>query len=125
MSFGPPFDIEAAALMLRALANPTRLAVALRLLEGPCTVAMLETDLGLRQPNLSQHLAELRDTGVVSAERQSRNMIYSLADDERRRLIEALLHGFGGEGRCRPIDIQPAPPRQQHQAAVFARIGTR
>ena len=122
MSFEPPFDIEAAASMLRALANPMRLAVALRLLQGSCTVATLEADLGLRQPNLSQQLAELRDAGVVSAERQSRNMIYSLAD-ERRHLIETLLHGFGVE-RSSPRAILRPVLRPQQQAAVFARIGT-
>ena len=125
MSFEPPFDIEAAALTLRALANPTRLAVALRLLQGHCTVAMLETDLGVRQPNLSQHLAELREAGVVSAERQSRNMIYSLADIERRQLVEALLEGFGGQRSARPVDLPRQPTRPQPQAAVFARIATR
>ncbi|MGI4746553.1 MAG: ArsR/SmtB family transcription factor [Janthinobacterium lividum] len=123
MSFEPPFDIEAAASMLRALANPMRLAVAMRLLQGSCTVATLEIELGLRQPNLSQQLAELRDAGVVSAERQSRNMIYSLADDERRHLIEALLHGFGGE-QTLPGAVHRPVSRLQQQAAVFARIGT-
>ncbi len=125
MSFEPPFDIEAAASILRALANPTRLAVALRLLQSPCTVAMLETDLQVRQPNLSQHLAELRDAGIVSAERQSRNMIYSLADDERRRLVEALHEGFGGERTAGAIDLQHLLTRPQPQAAVFARIGAK
>ncbi len=125
MSFEPPFDIEAAASTLRALANPTRLAVALRLLQGPCTVAMLETDLDVRQPNLSQHLAELRDAGIVSAQRQSRNMIYSLADDERRRLVEVLHGGFGGERAPRPIDLPRLSTRPQPQAAIFARIGAR
>ncbi|TLU71085.1 ArsR/SmtB family transcription factor [Lichenicoccus roseus] len=125
MSFEPPFDIEAAALTLRALANPTRLAVALRLLQGPCTVAMLETDLEARQPNLSQHLAELRETGIVNAERQSRNMIYSLAGDKRRRLVEALHDGFGGEQAGRPVAPPRLSTRPQYQAAVFARIGAR
>lgn len=125
MSFEPDFDIEAAALTLRALANPTRLAVALRLRQGPCTVAMLETELGVRQPNLSQHLAELRDAGIVTAERQSRNMIYSLANDERRHLVEALHRSFGGAGSVRPIDFAHRATRPQGQAAVFARIGMR
>ncbi len=125
MSFEPPFDIEAAALTLRALANPTRLAVALRLLQGPCTVAMLETELEVRQPNLSQHLAELRDAGIVSAERQSRNMIYNLAGIERRQLVGALQEGFGGERSARPFDMPRLSTRPQLQAAVFARIGAR
>ena len=121
MSSEPPFDVDAAASMLRALANPMRLAVALRLLQGSCTVATLETELGLRQPNLSQQLAELRDAGVVSAERQSRNMIYSLADDAQRRLIQALLFGFGGQTPSPGSAYRPVS-RPQQQAAVFARI---
>lgn len=125
MSFEPPFDIDAAASVLRALANPMRLAVALRLLQGSCTVATLETDLGLRQPNLSQQLAELRDAGIVSAERQSRNMIYSLASDERRHLIEALLHGFGAGRTSAPAASHRPAMRPQQQAAMFARIGSR
>ncbi len=125
MSFEPPLDIQAAVSTLRALANSTRLAVALRLLQGSCTVAMLETDLEVRQPNLSQHLAELRDAGIVSAERQSRNMNYSLAGNERRRLIEALHDGFGGEPVTRLV-VPPPRSRQRHpQAAVFARIGAK
>ena len=124
MSFEPPVDIERVALTLRALANPTRLAVALRLLQGPCTVAMLEIELEVRQPNLSQHLAELRDAGIVSAERQSRNMIYSLADAERRQLVEALHDGFGGERAARPVAPRRLSMRPQPQAAVFARIGS-
>jgi ArsR family transcriptional regulator len=125
MSFEPPFDIEAAALALRALANPTRLAVALRLLQGPCTVAMLETDLDVRQPNLSQHLAELRDAGIVSAERQSRNMIYTLAGEERRQLVEALHDSFRGEPAARPAVPGRMLARPHPQAAVFARIAPR
>lgn len=123
MTLEPPFDVDAAASMLRALANPMRLAVALRLLQGSCTVATLETELGLRQPNLSQQLAELRDAGVVSAERQSRNMIYSLADDGQRRLVQALLLGFGGP-TAPQASVQRPVSRPQQQAAVFARIGT-
>ncbi|NPD66387.1 helix-turn-helix transcriptional regulator [Lichenicola cladoniae] len=123
MTLEPPFDVDAAASMLRALANPMRLAVALRLLQGSCTVATLETELGLRQPNLSQQLAELRDAGVVSAERQSRNMIYSLADDRQRRLVQALLLAFGAQTASQ-ASVQRPVSRPQQQAAVFARIGT-
>ena len=124
MSFDPPFDIEVAASTLRALANPTRLVVALRLLVSPCTVGMLETELGLRQPNLSQHLAELREAGIVRADRQSRNMVYDIADDAQRHLVGALRSGFGGEVVA-AAGLPRRSVRQHPQAAVFARIGAR
>lgn len=97
------------------------------MIDPPCVavnrVAALETDLGLRQPTPSQQLAELRDAGVVRAERQSRNMIYSLADKERHRLVGALLRGFGGESVAPPSAPRPAA-RPQHRVAVFARVAT-
>lgn len=122
MSVEPPFDIEAAASTLRALANPTRLAVALRLLASPCTVGLLENELALRQPNLSQHLAALREAGIVRADRQSRTMLYDIADDRHRRLVGALRAGFGGEAAS-DAGLPRRSARHHPQAAVFARIG--
>lgn len=119
MIYPDRINIEASVLLLRTLANPARLRVMLRLLDGECAVATLENELGIRQPNLSQHLAELRDAGLVSTRRDSRMIIYSVAGDEQRHLLTALLHGFGGEAGTPPPS---AMSRRPHQAAVFARL---
>ncbi|MDN3564872.1 metalloregulator ArsR/SmtB family transcription factor, partial [Paeniroseomonas aquatica] len=54
-------DPQAVAEFLRALAHPMRLSILCRLLEGECAVSGFETELGLKQPNLSQQLAMLRE----------------------------------------------------------------
>ncbi|MDR3535451.1 MAG: metalloregulator ArsR/SmtB family transcription factor [Acetobacteraceae bacterium] len=91
-----PIDTVAAAATLRVLANPSRLRIVLHLLQGECSVAQIEARLGLRQPNLSQQLGELREAGLVATRRESKSVIYRLADEAQVRLVSALLHGFGG-----------------------------
>ena len=68
--------------VLRTLANPRRLEILHRLAQGPCEVRRLAEDLGVSQPNISQHLAVLRASGVVDAEREGREVRYSLADPD-------------------------------------------
>ena len=70
-----------------AFADPTRILILYELDERPRNVNDLAADLNLPQPTVSRHLKVLRERGLVSAERQGTNMLYSLAD---RRLIEAL-----------------------------------
>ncbi|MCW8308179.1 metalloregulator ArsR/SmtB family transcription factor [Acidiphilium sp. PA] len=120
-------NVAKAALVLRSLANAVRLRIVLHLLGGEQAVGDLETALDIRQPNLSQQLAELRDAGLVVARRDSRAMIYSIADDEHKRLIEALLVGFGGELRG-PVAPSargdtPRPDASNRQVAMFATMG--
>lgn len=68
--------------VLKTLASPHRLEILHRLAEGPCEVGRLAEELGLSQPNVSQHLAVLRSAGVVEAERDGREVRYRLADDD-------------------------------------------
>lgn len=68
--------------VLKALSHPRRLQIMRRLDEGPCEVGTLAVELGMSQPNLSQHLAVLRSTGLVEAVRGGREIHYQLADPE-------------------------------------------
>ncbi len=70
-----------------AFSDPTRILILYELDERPRNVNELTSDLNLPQPTVSRHLKILRERGLVSAERQGTNMLYSLTD---RRLIEAL-----------------------------------
>ena len=120
---GHPIDTAAAAQMLRALGNETRLQIVLHLLQGETAVSDIERDLGLRQPNLSQHLAELRDAGLVVGRRESKSVIYSLASATQERLVTALSYGFGGSGPAPKSTASPsAGERRAHLGAVFARV---
>ena len=70
------------ATTLKALANPVRLQILHALADGPMVVGHLAVDLGLSQPNVSQHLAVLRSAGLVEADRGGREARYRLADPE-------------------------------------------
>jgi ArsR family transcriptional regulator, cadmium/lead-responsive transcriptional repressor len=70
-----------------ALADPIRQAVLLRLLNGPGYPAELANDLGTTRANLSNHLACLRDCGLVTATAEGRRVRYDIADP---RLAEGL-----------------------------------
>lgn len=127
MTAAAPFDPAAACAILRVLANPTRLRIVLCLLQGERAVSELEHLLGLRQPHLSQQLAELRDAGLIIARRQSRSVVYRLDGWQTERLVAALQTGFsiGEPAAERPhpaLAADPATPRPSH-AATFARIG--
>ena len=68
--------------VLRTLASPRRLEILHRLAIGPCEVGRLADDLGLSQPNVSQHLAVLRGSGLVDADRDGREVRYRLVDPD-------------------------------------------
>jgi ArsR family transcriptional regulator, arsenate/arsenite/antimonite-responsive transcriptional repressor len=55
--------------MLRALADPLRWEIVLRLAAEQLCVCHLTEDLGVAQPLVSHHLKVLRDTGLVEGER--------------------------------------------------------
>src|SRR5512143_197277 len=68
--------------ILKTLASPRRLEILHRLAEGPCEVGRLAADIGVSQPNVSQHLAVLRTAGIVDAERDGREVRYRLSDPD-------------------------------------------
>lgn len=68
--------------VLKTLANPRRLEILHRLASGPLEVGRLAAELGVPQPNVSQHLAILRSAGVIEAERDGREVRYRLSDPD-------------------------------------------
>jgi DNA-binding transcriptional ArsR family regulator len=68
--------------VLKTLASPRRLEILHRLSDGPREVGRLAAELGLSQPNVSQHLAVLRASGLVEAERVGREIRYRLSDPD-------------------------------------------
>lgn len=75
----------------RALADPTRSRILLRLLDGPAYPAVLADELGLGRPNVSNHLTCLRRCGLVVARPEGRQMRYELAEDDLARGLRQLL----------------------------------
>lgn len=89
----PRDGLEEASELLRALANPHRLAIVLELSRGPLCVHELVEALAVSQPLVSQHLRVLRATHLVKAERRGREIAYSLGDDHVAHIVhDAVVH---------------------------------
>jgi DNA-binding transcriptional ArsR family regulator len=81
---------DEAAEFLKKLAHPSRLMVVCALVDGERSVRDLEDTLGIRQPGLSQQLAELREAGLIVGRKESKSVFYRLADGRVTEFIETL-----------------------------------
>jgi ArsR family transcriptional regulator len=86
---------EAAALM-RSLSHGARLKVLCELAGGERSVGELVEASGLSQSALSQHLARLREDGVVTTRRQAQTIYYSVADPKVLRVVRLLYELYCG-----------------------------
>ena len=77
--------------LLKGLANESRLMIMCVLSEGEVSVGQLNQRIKLSQSALSQHLAVLRDQGLVQTRRESQTIYYSLAETAAMNII-SLLH---------------------------------
>ena len=92
---GEPSDaeFEAAADILKLLADPTRLRAIWALLHGEHSVNDLAEHVGVRPAAVSQHLAKLRLAGLVRTRRAGNHIFYAVENQDIERLAaEALLH---------------------------------
>jgi len=87
----PQIRLEAMRRLGRAMADPTRSQILLRLLDGPAHPAALAEDLDLTRSNVSNHLACLRGCGLVTATPDGRQVRYALADSALARGLQELL----------------------------------
>ena len=82
---------EEAAEFLKALANPHRLLILCRLvMEREASVGHLVDAVGLGQSALSQHLAKMRDEGIVTTRRDAQTVYYRIADKNAARVLSLL-----------------------------------
>ena len=79
-----------AAQLMRLLGNEHRLLVLCLLADGEMHVGALQEQVGLSQSALSQHLAKLREDGLVATRRESQTIHYRIADPAVLRLIGTL-----------------------------------
>lgn len=80
-----------AAALLKTLGHECRLLIMCNLLDGEKTVTQLNQQVPLSQSALSQHLARLRNEGLVSIRKEAQMVYYSLRSEKVERVI-GLLH---------------------------------
>jgi ArsR family transcriptional regulator len=98
----PKFDVTAfeasavqVAALLRALANERRLMILCKLVEwGEGNVNSLAEAVGLSSSALSQHLAKMREEGLVTFRRDSQTIWYRVSDPRIEKLFAALYDVF-------------------------------
>ena len=87
----------------KVLANRKRLEILRLLKQRNLNVNEMVAMLGMRQPNLSQHLTLLRQYKLVKVSRQGQKAYYSLADNKITKAVEMIYqflqnqHGFSNE----------------------------
>ncbi|HET6786551.1 MAG TPA: metalloregulator ArsR/SmtB family transcription factor [Aquabacterium sp.] len=93
----PPPDVaalqasaEKACALLKVLAHTDRLVLLCRLAQGEFCVGELESDLGIRQPTLSQQLGVLRQEGLVDTRRVGKHIYYRLVSDDAAAVMQVL-----------------------------------
>jgi ArsR family transcriptional regulator, virulence genes transcriptional regulator len=91
-----------AAKLLRALGNERRLMILCQLTEGERSVGQLAPLLDISQSALSQHLAVLREEGVVATRREAQTIWYRIDDPAALKVVATLAEIF-----C-PPDVKPS-----------------
>ena len=100
---------ELHASICQTLANPKRLEIITHLREGEKTVTELTESMQISQANLSQHLAQMRQKGIVVPRRDGLNIYYRLSNPKiikacdlmRQVLLENLESGAALVGTTR------------------------
>jgi DNA-binding transcriptional ArsR family regulator len=101
-----------AAKLLRTLGNDRRLMILCQLTEGERSVGQLQPEVGLSQSALSQHLAVLRDEGVVATRREGQTVWYRIDNPAAMQVVATLAEIF-----C-PPDMKKRHDRQtEHSKA--------
>jgi hypothetical protein len=85
---------EKAESFLKALASKHRLMVLCELHQGERSVGALVEAVGLSQSALSQHLARLRQDGLVATRRDAQTIYYTLANEDASRVMAVLYELF-------------------------------
>ena len=101
------------AKLFRGLADPSRLAILQSLRAGPLTVGEVVSATGLSQSNVSNHLACLRDCGLVTSRPAGRYAYYQLSDARVDGLLalagEVLADVARGVDACPRYDLDETP----------------
>ena len=84
-------NADRASRLLKALSNERRLMILCQIGEGEQRVGDLQSVVGLSQSALSQHLALLREEGLVSTRKDGTSVLYRIADPAALKIIAVLV----------------------------------
>jgi ArsR family transcriptional regulator len=88
--------IEQASRALKAMSHPLRLKILCVLGDSEVSVQGIVDNVGTSQSNISQHLAILRDKGVLRTRKDANRVFYRVADSRTLQLISIMRDVFCG-----------------------------
>lgn len=119
-------DRDSAALAaekLKVFAQGQRLLILSVLVNKELSVSAIDEQTGIRQPALSQQLAELRRAKLVLQRRVAKQVLYRLSDDRTTIIVNFIGEVFARSSEPGKMLLiqqkQEIPPLQRHSAAVF------
>jgi ArsR family transcriptional regulator len=92
--FADDADIERASRSLKAMSHPLRLKILCTLGDEEVSVQDIVEHVGTSQSNISQHLAILRDKGILAARKDANRVYYRVGDARTLRLIGMMREVF-------------------------------
>ncbi|MDM8545006.1 ArsR/SmtB family transcription factor [Candidatus Venteria ishoeyi] len=87
-------DIERASRSMKAMSHPLRLKILCILGESELSVQDIVEHVGTSQSNISQHLAILRDKGILASRKDANRVYYRVSDARTLRLISMMRDVF-------------------------------
>jgi ArsR family transcriptional regulator len=87
-------DIDRASNSLKAMSHPLRLKILCILGEREISVQDIVDAVGTSQSNISQHLAILRDKGIIASRKEANRVYYRVQDARTLRLISMMQDVF-------------------------------
>ena len=87
-------DVETSSRSLKAMSHPLRLMILCKLGEEEFSVQDIVDNVVTSQSNISQHLAILRDKGILSARKDANKVFYKVTDFKTLKLIDMMREVF-------------------------------
>ena len=87
-------DILQASMAIKSIAHPLRLKILCVLGDQEVSVQDIVDDVGTSQSNISQHLAILRDKGVLCKRKDANRVFYRISDERTLKLVELMRDVF-------------------------------
>lgn len=87
-------DIDRASRSLKAMSHPLRLKILCTLGDQEVSVQDIVERVGTSQSNISQHLAILRDKGILSSRKDANRVFYKVVDSRTLQLISMMRNVF-------------------------------
>ncbi|MBE0577299.1 MAG: winged helix-turn-helix transcriptional regulator [Desulfuromonadales bacterium] len=94
VEFDKSINFDREAEILKVLGHSVRLKIVAGLMSQSCNVKKIWECLELPQATVSQHLALLKNKGIIEGKRDGVEVFYRVTSVEARKIVESLMEGI-------------------------------